>query len=137
MTNDTRKLERQIEALVRTHLEACRSAAVAAVERAVAHSNEPARRRPRAKPAGNQSKRRSQAELAALSERFLAAVCATPGETMLVLAPKVGAKAVDLQVPVARLKRDKRVRSAGNKHCTRYFPAATELSLEAVRGRAQ
>jgi len=111
---------------VRTHLEACRAAAVEAVERALARADSAsARARPRAKSTTTQAKRRAPAEVAALGERFYAAVCATPGETMNVLAPRLGVRAANLQVPVARLKRDELVRSVGQKHRTRYFPTVT------------
>lgn len=143
MTNDTRELERQIEALVRTHLEACRAAAVAAVGRAFARADsESPRRQRRAKRITTTGKRRAPAELAALGERFYAAVRATPGETMLVLAPRIGVRAADLQVPVAQLKRNGLVRSVGQKHCTRYFPTgtngtATKHALEVVEEHAR
>lgn len=140
MTNDPRDLERQIDALVRAHLEACRAAAVAAVGRALASSSRKPARQRRARPAGGKIKRRTPAELAALSERFHAEVRATPGETMRVLAERIGVRAAELHRPVVRLKRDGLVRSVGERYSTRYFPTAstaTERSLEVVREGAR
>jgi hypothetical protein len=49
--------------------------------------------------------------LAAVAERIYQAVCAKPGETMLVLAADLGASARELHRPMALLKRTGRVRS--------------------------
>jgi len=75
-----------------------------------------------------------------LGEQLYAAVCATPGETMAVLAAALGTSAKKLEVPVGRLKRADRVRSMGRRPHTRYFPmamdeATTKTPLVAV-GRA-
>jgi len=61
--------------------------------------------------------------MAALGERLHEAVCAHPGETMSVLAPEVGKTARELQRPMMALKRAGRVRSVGQRHLTRYYPA--------------
>lgn len=61
----------------------------------------------------------------ALGERFYAALCRSPGETMTTLAPQVGASPRALQVAVARLKRAGRVRAVGQRQGTRYFPMTT------------
>jgi len=66
--------------------------------------------------------RRSAVELSALGERLHEAVCAHPGETMSVLAPKLGKTPRELQRPMTVLKRANRVRSVGQRHLTRYFP---------------
>jgi hypothetical protein len=87
-------------------------------------SRAPGRRRARPEA---QSKRRNGEEVAALGERLLAAVKATPGETMTTLAPQIGATPRELQLPAARLKRAGRLRSVGQRQYTKYFPA-TESS---------
>jgi hypothetical protein len=68
--------------------------------------------------------RRPSDEIVALSERFYETLCQSPGETMSVLAPIVGATARDLNRPMLLLKRAGRIRSVGMKHGTRYFPMA-------------
>jgi len=60
--------------------------------------------------------------VAAVAERIYQAVCAKPGEAMTVLAAELGASARELHRPMALLKRAGRVRSAGARHLTRYFP---------------
>jgi len=76
--------------------------------------------RPRAKPAP----KRAPEELVALGERFYAVLCQQPGETMTTLAPQVGVAPRVLQVAVARLRRDGRVRAIGKRQQTRYYPMA-------------
>ena len=69
------------------------------------------------------SPRRTNQEIAALEAQLLDAVCATPGEAMSVLAPRVGVSSNELQVPIARLKAAGRLKTVGERHRTRYFPA--------------
>ena len=139
----TQQLEREIEKLVREHLAACRKAVTAAVERAFsAAMSEPA---PVKRPARTTSKkarsRRSPEELAALTERLYAAVCATPGETRAVLAAQLEMPSRSLDLPATRLKRAGRVRTVGQRQNMRYFPMtedkpATETPLVAVKRSA-
>ena len=116
---------RKIEQMVSEHLAATRAAFVAAVERAfgAAVCEPPSVRVPRVKSESKPSKRRTQQEVADLSERFLEAVAANPGETMMTLARKVGISAQELHRPMTLLKRAGRVRSVGERSLTRYFPA--------------
>lgn len=124
------QLVEQIENLVRAHVEATQESAVAALARAFGAVTSPpgaARKTPDTEPRQRASAgRRSAAELLALSERLCEAVLAEPGETMTRLAPKVGATPRDLARPMAMLRRAGRVRSVGQRHQTRYFPAITE-----------
>lgn len=129
MTANVETLEQQIEALVRAHLAACHQNAQAAVERAVAAATkerpDAARERSvKKKTPGQRRPSRSREELTALGERFYAAVCETPGETMSVLAARLGLPPRSLEKPVAHLKKAGRVRSAGARQFTRYFPMA-------------
>lgn len=117
-TNLTEGLQRQIERLVREHLAAQQKAALAAVERAFAPAA-PVRARPVRPSPG---RRRRTSELAQLGELLCEAVRACPGETMTVLAASVGEKPRALNRPMLHLKRAGRVRSAGERHLTRYFP---------------
>jgi hypothetical protein len=121
------ELVEQIERLVREHIEATRTAATAAVARAFA-ATEHARasddtpvRKARPSQSGA-APRRAAEELAALAEQFYAVLCRNPGETMMTLAPQVGASARALHRAVTRLKRGGRVRSVGERQRTRYFP---------------
>ena len=120
-------LEHEIERLVRQHMNACEVAAAAAVQRAFAgaRASRPGATRgnTRAQPR-KAAKRRSPEELAALGEKLYSAVCGKPGETMSVLAAEVGASARELHKPMALLKSEGKVRSAGQRNHTRYFPMA-------------
>ena len=57
-------------------------------------------------------------------EQFYAVVCKRPGETMTTLAPQVGVAPRVLQVAVARLRPDGRVRVVGKQQQMRYYPMA-------------
>jgi len=122
-----------IEHLVREYMSTIRIAAQGAVERAVAASgggvaSSAKKRQPPAAPSSRQGPRRPSNEIGALSERFYEALCRSPGETMTVLAPIVGATARDLNRPMLVLKRAGRIRSVGTRHATRYFPMAPRSS---------
>jgi predicted Zn-dependent protease len=124
-TQSIKELEAQIEKLVREHMAACEIAAQAAVRRAFASRVKA--QRPKVKKRMNEmpaSRRpqRSSEEMTEAKERFYAAVCAKPGETMRVLAAEVGLTTRQLERPVAALKRERLVRSIGNGRNTRYFP---------------
>ena len=114
-------LEEQIERFVREHLVAQRKAAASAVERAFASamsSPAPARR-------SSSGRRRPSTEMALLAERLYQAVRTHPGETMTVIAEAVGETPGALNRPMFHLKRAGKVRSAGERNLTRYFPMNT------------
>ena len=117
------KLEVEIEQVVHKHLAAYQAAASAAVERAFA-SAAPRQRASGAKRRAA-GRRRPPAEVAALAEGLYEAVCAHPGETMAVIAPVVGEPPRALNRPMTHLKGAGRVRSAGQRHMTRYFPLSS------------
>jgi hypothetical protein len=123
MRTTIQELSEQIETLVREHVEACRRAAAAAVERAFASSSARARSVPAPTRMRTTGRRRATTEVVALGERLYEAVRAQPGETMAVLAPKLGKTPRELHRPMMVLKRAGRVRAVGQRHQTRYFPA--------------
>jgi len=114
------QLERHIEEAIRAHIAEVRRRAAAAVERAFATARgRTTGSRAKARPPG---RRRSSEEIGELAEQLFRAVSAQPGATMATLAAAVGVSAVALSRPVALLKRAGRVRSAGQRQATRYFP---------------
>jgi hypothetical protein len=122
MTTTHDELGSEIEKLVEKHIAAVRRAAESAVQRAFAKSTAPPRRSQRRPGPVKGGKHRAPEEIAALGERFYDAVVAQPGETMSVLSAKVGATSRELHRSVTNLKAAGRIRSAGQKHMTRYFP---------------
>ena len=102
---------------MRDYLAEQEKAARAAVERAFA-----AARRSGAVRREAANERRPPAEMERLAERLHAAVRSHPGETMTVIAAQVGETPRSLLRPMFHLKRAGRVRSAGQRHHTRYFP---------------
>ena len=118
-THSTHELQEQIERLVREHLAAQHRAVAAAVERAFASAGARPKLASVRAPGGA---RRAATEVSALAERLYEAVRAHPGETMHVIAAAVGQTPRALHRPMLHLKRQGRVRSAGQRHGTRYFP---------------
>ena len=118
-TKSIETLEAKIEQMVREHLVAQQLAARGAVERAFSWSAPARQSAPR-----QVTKYRSRAEVAQLAERVFEAVRSSPGETMTVIAARVGEAARVLKQPMMRLKEAGRVRSAGERNFKRYFPMA-------------
>jgi len=116
-------LEEKIEELIRAEMMGIRASVAAAVERGLSATSstprQPERRRARARA---QSKRRTDEEVAQLVERFLAAVNASPGQTMSTLASETGATPRELRVAVVKLKQAGRLRLVGQRQYTKYFP---------------
>jgi hypothetical protein len=118
-------LETQIERLVREHLAVQQVAAKAAVQRAFAVMA-PAPRVAVRQPATHA--RRAPTEMAELAEQLFGAIRSCPGETMTVIAARVGEEPRALNRPMLHLKRAGRVRSAGERNFTRYFPMVAAAS---------
>lgn len=118
-------LDAKIERLVREHLVEQQVVAKAAVERAFAAIAPALRVAPRRRAT---FVRRAPGKVADLAEQLFAAVQACPGETMTVIAARVGEKARALNRPMAHLKKSGRVRSAGERNYTRYFPMGATKS---------
>jgi len=128
-TTSNQELGERIEQLVQQHIEASRGAAQQALERAFASAAAgPAKKRPRPQARSAGDKRRTPDEIAALGERFYQTMCAKPGETMTVLAADLGASAGELNRPMTLLKQAGRVRTAGARNHTRYFPMVNEAA---------
>ncbi len=139
--NLTEKIEELVRELAEEHMAQLQQVVMAAVVGALAGSTAGAtapKKSKRAKKAARTSTgRRDPAELAALSERLYEAVCAKPGEAMVVFATQLRATVRELHRPMANLKRCGRVRSVGERHRTRYFPGlATASSEEAASSAA-
>jgi len=65
---------------------------------------------------------RDPAELSALTERLYGVIASQPGETMRVLASAMDCPWTELRVPMGHLVKQGRVRKAGQRKSTRYFP---------------
>ncbi len=122
-TKTAESLEVKIERLVREHLAEQQQSARAAIERVFAKTKPAPVAAPRQ---GTAVPRRTPEELGELAEQLLEAVRACPGETMPVIAAQVGEEPRALHRPMQRLKRSGRVRSAGERNFTRYFPMAAK-----------
>ena len=122
----TMELAGAIESLIGSYMTGVREAAQQAVERALVRSA--AGRSTRSGKTGStmpptSAKRRTATELAGECEALFEVVRAHPGASMVALAEKMGAAARTLQRPMARLRSTGRVRSVGQRHLTRYYPA--------------
>ena len=125
MTKTIEHLQSQIEQLVRAHIASQRSAATAAVERAFNSLAAPTSTRPTRR---SPERRRPPTEVAGLAEQLYAAVRANPGELMSVIAGQIGQTPRALNRPMLHLKRAGRVRSAGQRSLTRYFPMSSKTA---------
>lgn len=83
---------------------------------------EPTNNRQRRSPTRRHAAPRSREEIENLSNRFLDAVRAHPGETMASLAPKIEVEVAQLQVPMVRLRKAGKLKTMGHRQFTRYFP---------------
>jgi hypothetical protein len=128
-TPDTSVLEAAVDALLQQHVAAYEAVIRGAIGRKVAASTGPASRSGKTKPVARRPRksgaiRRSGEELAALGERLFAVIEQFPGESMAVLSSKLGVASHELGRPAARLKKDGRVRTMGERSRTRYFAMA-------------
>jgi hypothetical protein len=121
MTTLEEKLVRQIEGAVAEFITAGQAATQQAIARTFGQVSElpvattTVKRR-------KLGKRRSADEVAQLSESLYRAIAARPGAAMTELAADVGQTPMTLQIAVAQLRRQKQIRSAGQRQFTRYFP---------------
>lgn len=134
----TEQLADAIESLVLSYMDEVRVAAQRAVERSLtrAAAARPARSPSKGSDIGrvaarSATPRRSQTELDEVCEELCKRVRARPGESMLTLAEEMGVPMSALWRPMARLRADGRVRSVGERHLMRYFPAV----LRAAAGK--
>ncbi len=120
---DKDQLTQKIEQVVLEHLAAIEHAATEAIARTFA-TRRPSAARPASTPSERAStrRRRSASELSALCEQLSHAVYTTPGEKMTVLARGLGHPPSALNRPMDLLRQQGRVRSAGQKSLTRYYP---------------
>lgn len=118
----TEELAASIEKLVRNHVAEIHRSAVAALERGLAVAGAKPKPEAKARARRGASRRRDPEEVGALAERLHAAVCDAPGETMGVLAERIGVTVRELNRPMNNLRRAGRLRSAGVRNQTRYFP---------------
>ena len=127
------QLASAIESLVASYFDEVRQVAQEALQRSLAR---PAGIRPPAKATGQRSqaprpdaKRRNAAEIDAMSEQLCALVRARPGESIVALAEEMGVPASMLQRPMAKLRVESRIRTVGERHLMRYFPAVTRAAV--------
>jgi hypothetical protein len=121
-----------IESLVASYLDEVRQVAQEALQRSLARQAGGGQRVKgagrRSQPARPDAKRRTASEIDAASEQLCALVRARPGESILTLAEQMGVPASTLQRPMAKLRAENRVRTVGQRHLMRYFPAVTKTA---------
>lgn len=124
--NTTMELAVAIESLIGSYMDGVRVAAQQAVERAVRGTvaeGQPRRQKQGGTDPATRMSRRAAPTLAEMCNTLSEVVRANPGASMVTIAEKMGAKSVDLQWPMAKLKSAGRVRSVGQRSMTRYYPA--------------
>jgi len=130
------QLASTIESLVGSYVDEVRRAAEQALVRALSRPSAPVRPRSsksvRPPTSSSTTKRRTAAELGAACEQLCALVRARPGESIITLAQEVGEPASALQRPMAKLRAEGRVRTVGERHLMRYFPAVLRTASSKV-----
>ena len=126
---DISALEASVEALIQQQVATYEAQLREALARTLSKVRPSPARRKEAKPAKPKSAqrapspaRRSSDELDAFAERLFKVMEAAPGETMAVLAPRLGVSAKELERPAARLKKAGRIRTVGERSRMRYYP---------------
>ena len=126
------RIEKLIRELVEAHMKETQAAVLAAVMRGF---GTPASRLKAPKEATKTRSfkgRRAPEEVSALAERLYELVCASPGEPMVTFATELGKTARELHRPMMTLEKSGRVRSAGERNRTCYFPAVGGDSASAA-----
>jgi hypothetical protein len=131
--NSTLKLADAIETLVASYVDSVRECAQQAVERAIASPSASTRRsspaaRRASTPPRSTTARRTPTELEGMCDALCEHVRAQPGTSMVELAEQMGADVRGLQRPMAKLRAAGRVRSVGQRHLTRYYPAVVQAA---------
>jgi len=124
---DITVLEASVEALIQQQVAAYEARLRAALAETLSKSRgeRSGKRATKPGPATKRSPpgpRRTPEELEALAERFIAAVEAAPGETMLTHARNLGLRSQELERPMLQLKKAGRIRTVGERSYTRYYP---------------
>ena len=70
------------------------------------------------------SPKRSPEMLTQMTDELYERIVASPGGAMSKFAEELGRKVTELQVPISMLKKQKRVRTIGDRQSMRYFPVA-------------
>jgi hypothetical protein len=126
------QLANAIESLVASYMDEVRQVAQQAVARSLcrpATGHRPLKRSADRQPsARSATKRRTAAELDEVCEQLCALVKTRPGESIVALAEEVGEPASALQRPMGKLRADGRVRTVGERHLMRYFPAVVRTT---------
>jgi len=126
--NTTAELADAIESLVASYMDSVRDAAQQALSRGLANAAAVKRSsstvsRPKGAVSSPSMGRRTAAELREVCDTLCERVRAQPGASMVELAAQMGADVTSLQLPMSKLKSAGRVRSVGQRHLTRYYPA--------------
>lgn len=122
-----------IETLIGSYMDGVREAAQQAVDRALTRTagggrTSRSRSKKASAPSATRASRRTAAELDEICDGLCETVRTRPGATMAELAEQMGAQALRLQRPMARLKSTGRVRRVGQRHLTRYYPAVVRTA---------
>lgn len=128
--NSRLELADAIESLVASYMDSVRDAAQQAVVRATTRAVAPRRRSARTTSATPRSAtaRRTPTELKEVCDALCERVRAQPGASMVELAEQMGADTQSLRLPMEKLRAAGRVRSVGQRHLTRYYPAVVRAA---------
>ncbi|MBK8010727.1 MAG: winged helix-turn-helix domain-containing protein [Deltaproteobacteria bacterium] len=117
-------IEKLVSDLVQAHLKETQATVMAAVMRGFGAPNSQIKLTPsRQMKARSFRGRRSTADVSMLAERLYELICERPGELMVSFSAELGKTARELYGPMTALKNSGRIRTAGERNRTRYFPS--------------
>jgi hypothetical protein len=79
--------------------------------------------------------RREPEQVAVLAEELYAQICKHPGETMVTLSQHMKVPPKDLSLPAGKLAKAGRIKKAGQRQFTRYFPIGQEAKRKQASRR--
>ena len=122
------QLATQVRTLVDEYVRQAESAAVEAIAAALSSPRSVLRKAARSRPGSTKTRRqgarRTPEQLAKLADALAAAISEHPGESMALFARQLDVSVRELHRPMTMLKNEGRIRSVGQRHRTRYFPAS-------------
>ena len=130
MKNIEARIDQRVDELFNSLNALVGELALEALARRTRQAPRPAGKRRSAAPS-----RREPEDVAELAEELYAQICKHPGETMVSLSQHMKRPARTLSLPACKLAKAGRIKKAGQRQFTRYFPVGKETKRKQARRR--
>jgi hypothetical protein len=130
MTNITHEFEAEVHKAISMILAASHKTALSMLDEAFGkqrkiHQAVKGQQRQRSPDASTPTGvRRSRADVDAIADKLMQEIWSTPGQSITVIASRMGIPPVELKIPIRRLKDQGKLKTAGVSQFTKYFPIA-------------